>query len=523
MTHELHAAYFTELLTRWQPGAEEERHFRAAIQSEIENVGAAWTWALAADQVVLLIPAVEGLFQFYDLVCFYHEAEATFGRSVTHLRTLIAQTAEPQPAHQQLLAILLVKLSYFYSYIFSLPQQAIPRAEEGIELALRLGDVRSLVTGYWALGMAAYAQTNYSRQLELLEKALALAETHGLHREQVNCLNGLGICGTHLHHYDAALTFLHRGVDLAQQINDSRMAITLQLSLGVTYRDMGDFIRAIECFEQTLHPADEISTDLQIGFATANLGLLRLLLGDYEPAHAHLEESRQLFVQLGARMLVAEIQVTIGKLLEQRGDRAAAAACCREVLAVAEVHHYVEAQQIAWLTLGNLHLHEKEYDAAYAAYTRVIELSQGHDTVAHVLQLAAVLLAQKRSAEAQAEVEEVLHKFDPADFASYQSPQQLLLACYPVLAANSDPRAEAVLQQAWDLLQKQAAKIREPGLHHSFMVNVPFNRELKAEIKLLYRVIICAIAPVLSVECQTFYLDFINLFLYLLRLLGKRK
>ena len=75
-------------------------------------------------------------------------------------------------------------------------------------------------------------------------------------------------------------------------------------------------------------------------------------------------------------------------------------------------------------------------------------------------------------------VEPLLTHFATTFFTPQQRPQELLLIAYQILIANGDPRALAVLQQAWALVQKQLAQIDDPRLRHTFLTNVPVNREL---------------------------------------------
>lgn len=68
--------------------------------------------------------------------------------------------------------------------------------------------------------------------------------------------------------------------------------------------------------------------------------------------------------------------------------------------------------------------------------------------------------------------------FATVPFSPQQRPQDLLLIAYQILVANAEPRAQAVLRQAWNYVQEQAAKIDDPRLRETFLTNVPANREL---------------------------------------------
>jgi hypothetical protein len=95
--------------------------------------------------------------------------------------------------------------------------------------------------------------------------------------------------------------------------------------------------------------------------------------------------------------------------------------------------------------------------------------------------LARVSLAQGNQAQAQAYVEEILSHLESYTLAGIYEPFRVRLTCYRVLRANQDPRAEAVLNTAYHLLQEQAAKIADEELRRSFLENVAAHREILSE------------------------------------------
>jgi tetratricopeptide (TPR) repeat protein len=220
----------------------------------------------------------------------------------------------------------------------------------------------------------------------------------------------------------------------------------------------------------------------EIAIANANLGALALLLGDLAQASAYLTEGQQIFAEQGDKRLEAECLALLGMLFEQMGEDGKADAFCQRTLQLAKQQRYYHPQREAWITLGHLRLRQGQLNMALTAYQQANTLSQAVGVAEELLQgqvcLAAVLLAQNEPGQALTLVEKVLQQFNPARFNPFQSPQRMLLTCYDVLAANHDARAGGVLQQAWALLQAQAAKISDERLRQSFLENVPVNHTL---------------------------------------------
>ena len=95
--------------------------------------------------------------------------------------------------------------------------------------------------------------------------------------------------------------------------------------------------------------------------------------------------------------------------------------------------------------------------------------------------LARVALAQADHAQALAHAQEILdHLAAYPRLEGTWEPLRVYLTCYQVLHAHDDPRAEAVLEAGYRLLQERARKIEDGDLRRSFLENVPHHREIVA-------------------------------------------
>ncbi len=476
-----HAAYYLTLLAAWQEGVTDERCFQETIQGELENVRAAWQWALRQTQIEALASASEGFYQFYQLRGLTIEAEVVFSESVAHLRQHVASDANPTVAMQKLFGNLLLKLAKCYKNL-SQSANATLVSEELLTWAARLNDPLLTMGAYSQLAVVAWVQGEYARQYELLTEALHLAQQHQQVAEQIACYAALGLHGSATQTYAAAREALQKGLALADQYNYRSLRLTVLTNLGIIYRDMGDFSQAMDCFRENLHLSRQIGKPREIVLVIGNLGTLALLLGDYAMALAYLDEAQQLIGKLGEQRIEAELLALHAILYEQMGDAETALRYCQQTLDLATRQQYYHPAREAWITRGHLHLRQGAFSVALAAYQQANELSESVGVAEELLQgqaaMADVLLAQGQPAAALAEIEALLLSFDEARLNPFQSPQRILLTCYHVLAANRDDRAPAILQRAAALLQRQALQISDLDLRHSYLHQVPANREL---------------------------------------------
>ena len=482
-----HAIYFTALLATWQPDDATLLRFRTAVTQDWENVQAAWAWAVESGQVTLLQQGVGGLAEFYNLVELYLEADAILGRAIDQVRLLLdaahaaGATAADHRVLQTLLAHLLWRQCYFVNGALTETERAAPLAQELLTLAHDLDDGALRTRAYYQLSIVAYFQSDSQRQEQLLLQALSLAQHHGTIYDQIVCLNLLGAGRARQMDVAAALEHFHQALALTQHGHYAFYDLMVLNNIGSLQVSTGDFTAAMTTFQRARQSALTVAFKIRLAFITASLGEIAYLVGDYATACAQLTEAYQHYVEIRDYVIEPQILNILGALSAELGDDTAALDHCQRALASTGGHLYV-VQHSALCTLGHLHRRQEQWDAAAARYQQALALSQAvHQVTDELLSqtyLAAIALAQGDATSALVTVEPLLAHFATSFFTPQQRPQELLLIAYQILIANGDPRALAVLQQAWALVQKQLAQIDDPRLRHTFLTNVPVNRVL---------------------------------------------
>jgi predicted ATPase/DNA-binding SARP family transcriptional activator len=484
--YDRHAAYYLSLVAGWQPADAAERRFRAAVQVDLENVETAWQWALAAGQVERLFTAVEGLIEFYEMTGAFYAAEALLRQSIEQVRVLltddkVAVDAAPSTgAGTKLLASLLMQAGYVYTIGLAQHAAAEVAATEALALAEALQETKLIIRSYHGLAAVAYATGNFAHGQALGERALQVVQGHALDRDIAMCLSVIGITAFARTDYGIAEQYLQEALAWAEAAQDSRKALLFRNQLGMLYRHQGDFGEALRYFEQTLPATLEQDDTYNIAVTVANLGLLHVLLGNYPTSVAWLTEAYQRCDAYGDRRTTLELRAILGYSLVQQGDFPAGEAHCRRVLADPPIS--ISALQICHLALGELYMVQGAWSAAEEAYTQLAADSREPEAPGILLLaevgLAVLHLAQGDPGAALAALEPLLSRFDPVHFDTFFTAARFLLAAYKILAANDDPRATAILTQAWQIVTDFAAKISDPTLRHAYLTNVPVHREL---------------------------------------------
>ena len=478
--HQRHAAYYLTLVAGWQPTEEAERVFRAAVQADLENVETAWHAALAVGQVDLLLPAVEGLVEFYEMTGAFYAAAALLRHTIAQVRALPSTSSDNAYSTTTLLAALLMQLGYVYSVGLAQQEQAEAVATEALALAEALENTKLLIRSYHVLMAVAYGTSNFAHGQALGETALQLAQGSELGRESAMCLSAAGLTATAHQDYATALPYVTQALAWAEAAQDTRKASLFRNQLGILYREKGDFGQALRYFEQNLPATLKRDDAYNSALALANLGLLRVILGDYATATATLTEGYQRFGALGETRFMLDCQALLGYLCGVQGEYQAAETHCQRALAHPQIQ--ISAQQVCWLALSDCYVAQGAWSNAHAAYTQLAAISQAPEALGILLLaevgLATLSLSQGDRAAAHAAVEAPLARFDPTRFDTFFTAARFLLVAYQILAANDDPRAATILAQAWQIVTHFAEKISDPALRHAFLTNVPVHRQL---------------------------------------------
>jgi predicted ATPase/transcriptional regulator with XRE-family HTH domain len=512
-----HAGFYLRLLG--QRGhtlyGSKETSALAEISAAVDNIRAAWGWAVAQKADELLSLSWIGLRHFYHVRGLYHEAKDAFREAAARL-----ESAQP---HSDLAVDLQTAHAFFlnqrhqYDQAAALAQDILVRLsgqpvkpatvraqlEWGIALSLqsRHDEAIALLTeaatnahtlqlhavearALHAMYRNLQAQGNFAQANEALERAANLYRREGyllaegfVRDAMGNVAKGQGSLAAARRHYEHALRIYDEAGD------DARAAMTRK-HLGDIDAATGQFDRALAHFQNML--AQDAGRDPR-NLANTLDDYARLLgrLGQYAQATHDAEEAVALNQRIGYRVGVIDALCTLGWVHGQRGDAASALASYREAAALIDASGARTYANMADLGMGealaDLGRMEEAREWLQRALTLQRELGQRHAAPMTLSALARVALAQGRLAEASALADEVLSVIEAPDYEHASDKPAMLWACYGVLRkTGDDDRAARDLQAAHELVHAQAANIADEAMRQSFLTQVKVNREIVA-------------------------------------------
>jgi tetratricopeptide (TPR) repeat protein len=153
---------------------------------------------------------------------------------------------------------------------------------------------------------------------------------------QARCFNNLGIIANLQGNPGAALASYHLALAAYQQAGLARGMAETEHNIGISWRDLGDYARALVAAEEAVRLAEQqVRDDALSAQAIAGRAELHVLQGDTELAAAELGRAAAAYERLQHPVGLAEVWRLQAGVARARGDLAVAAALLSRAAALA--------------------------------------------------------------------------------------------------------------------------------------------------------------------------------------------
>jgi tetratricopeptide (TPR) repeat protein len=330
-------------------------------------------------------------------------------------------------------------------------------ANDGLH-SLRLSSLRMV-------GHAVMNQGRWDEAQVVLQHALNEARTRGLLRAQQLCLNSLGMLTERQDDRVGALELLREALNIARQAGDRRNEAIGLGNVGLQYLALGDLSAAQRDLDEALRLVRQNGDRALECPYLCGLSELTLWQGDADRALVLARKALDTANAVQARDWVASASVCLADVEAARGQLVTAAQAYAEACVLA--HEVGRGWRFdASAGLANLLLAQGDISGALQALHPLLSPAGGVEEEA-VDQ--AALASEPAAAEAAA-----------ASFPGAGWPRKIELTIHRVLAAASDPRADAWLQRAHRTLMAQADTITDTALQQMFLTHIPHHVDIAA-------------------------------------------
>lgn len=525
-TYQRHAHYYTTLMQQQEPALYGPEIATAAqfLDGQMDNVRAAWRWAVARKDVTALNAAAVALSRYCLIRGLFQEGERLFSAAAeaityhpkhTTFRALWlseqARFLNEQALYEQAARVAHLALESEQLAVSSLqspvsqspsPLTTSPHLELGRAL-WRQGDVAA--ARQQADLLLTQAQTHHLPLLEaeafrlqagiwleagevepsqhLFEAALAIYQQMGDLLNESTVLHNLGLVTRRRGDFNTAQRYYEQAL-IARQAIGYRQGVALTLNnLGAIASDQGDMTESLRYKRQALAISRQIGDRYVEMMALINLGIDTHDQGAYEQAQTYYEQALVLCVETGNRRLEGITRQMMALLLYYQGDYAAALQANDEFAVLAESLNDQAMCNYVWLNRGRILSRLQQWAEAKAAYEQALAGWEG-DLFIFLVEgkagLAHLFLRQGALAQATAQITPILDFLAEGNqLDGIYEPFQVYLTCYDVLMANGEEeRGRELLTTAHTLLQERAAKISDPVMRSSFLNKVSTHHRL---------------------------------------------
>lgn len=286
----------------------------ARLTWELDNLRAALTWSLEADDAELGLRLATSLGHFWRMRGYLAEGQ----------RWLEEMLVRADNVPEAVRAKALNAAGAIASDRHDLTQAA---AWYGTSLAIwrRLGDTRRIATSLIGLGGVAFRQNQYEAAENYYRQSLAQARAAGHTWETAGSLNNLALTLRYRGQPADAAPFALEGLALFRKLSDRQAAARALSNLGEITLVSGDHAAAQPLLEEALAIERELGDRSGVAGVLVNLAQIARDQGEYERAMAYSRESLTLAREAGRPNYVAECLELAGGVARRQGDALQAA------------------------------------------------------------------------------------------------------------------------------------------------------------------------------------------------------
>lgn len=309
---EAHTTYYAGFLAQRTPTLKAAaQKTLQEIGQEIEEIRAAWAWAVDHHRPTLLATVLDGIWYFFWARGWQKEAEKMFAQAAVSLandgksRLLLARIQMRQAEIQMHLSK--------YEAVKTLLDQSIPILEQH-EAWEDLG------WAYDCLADIDFYRGNYTAAQPYYEKSLALFRQANNTAAIAHALTKLGhILSAEKGHYAGAVELYQESLAIYQQINDKFGQAKCIINLGSVAQLEKAYGKAREFYEEGIRLCREIDNRHALAIALNNLGTIAAEEQNYAQSEALLQEGLDIKREIGDRYSIVHSLKHLGDMATQMG------------------------------------------------------------------------------------------------------------------------------------------------------------------------------------------------------------
>ncbi len=335
-THDRHCGYYAAFLHVRESHLKGARQTEALgeIAEEIENVRAAWQWAVTHGKSQEIDQSQESLHLFYNIRNWFQEGAETLGKAAEKLRSMSDDRGSPTEEQAVILGKLLSRQGYFCDRLWQF-DKAKELLQTSLSIFHRLGARGETAFSLRSLARVALDTENYAKARQLYQASLAVYLENDDRWGVARCLNSLGYIALRLEEYYEARRLLQEGVVISKEIGDQWGTAYCLNDLGFVALTLEEYQEAEHLLQDSLATYKGIGDRQGVATSLGYLGVVAVGMGEYHEARQNYKRSIATWQEIGYQQEVAYTFVDLGLVLYILGEYQEARNCLQEALKTA--------------------------------------------------------------------------------------------------------------------------------------------------------------------------------------------
>ncbi len=348
-----HCRFFTTFLSQCTPRlkGKEQKEALEEIGSEIENVRAAWQWAVEQGNIEAIGQSLKALFYFYEIRSWTQEGEEAFADAVHKMRETYRE--QPDTASEAILGQLLARQGRFRNRL-GLYRQAKELLQESLVILRRLDLPEETVFSINNLGKTAFRLGEYAEARQLCQESVTICQQIGYSEGMITALETLAKVAEELGEYDETRRQHWEGLRICRLLGDKQGIATFLNGLGYIDWRLGEYAEAEQLCQEGLEMYQEVGDRLGVAMCRKNLGNVAADTGDYEQARSQYEQGLKICREIGNQWGIAALLNNLGVIAWEVGSYLEAQRFTEEGLAIQRQIGYQWGVGNSLETLGNI-------------------------------------------------------------------------------------------------------------------------------------------------------------------------
>lgn len=380
-----HAAYYAQWAAQQAAplSGPNQRQSLAALEQELDNLRAAWTWAVRQGEEAVLAALIDPLFEFYEVRSLVQEAAERFGLALHAL-------PPGQEPSDRLRVKLLNRQARFLARLGKRSEAEVLLQESSTQAqAAGLAREYGLALNY--RGLVAQAAGDYPAALALYQASVECCTQAGDQTGLARAHNNLGVINLWAGNLNDAEQHLQKALRLRRQLGNPKAIADSLNNLGILLHERAEYTREAELLREALENYRQLEDGKGIGTILHNLGGVHLALNEFDQARRYLEEALT-YRQSDPAGLGSTLS-NLGTVAVRAGDLATAHTHYSDALLVTNQHENVPITLDTLVGLAEVFLLQQKERVALTLLHAVQPLAQDSDTRAETERLLRVALA----------------------------------------------------------------------------------------------------------------------------------